>query len=469
MLRIFAAALAAGLLASAVAPRWLYGQSGNSDTSSSARHSGTSPSPMATMTEPLGIPHSRMGSGTSWIPDASAIREYQQRAGRWMLMAHGVVDLYYDHQGTSRGDTQVGSTNWLMGMAMRPIGHGTLQLDAMLSAEPFTVGGRGYPLLLQTGESYQGQPLHDRQHPHDLFMELSATYRHPLGGGLAVSLYAAPVGEPALGPVAFMHRPSAQSDPFAPIVHHWQDATHITFGVATIGIYSRTVKLEGSVFNGREPDEDRYNFDLRALDSWSTRLDVNLGTAWSLNASYGLLRSPEALDPGMSLHRIGASIMRTVKMGHSGEWATSLIWGANHHRMPGGSDERLEHSLLAETNLQLDDRNTLYGRVAWVEKSAEELVVSGFPATAQFNVVTASLGYSRELLRFAHTALSLGLRGEVGFVPSGLQPAYGTRNPAGIAIYARLRPAASARDRDVEMPMEGMSPTAMSRAVGAAQ
>jgi hypothetical protein len=31
-----------------------------------------------------------------------------------------------------------------------------------------------------------------------------------------------------------MHRPS-QHDPDAPIGHHWQDSTHITFGVATLG------------------------------------------------------------------------------------------------------------------------------------------------------------------------------------------------------------------------------------------
>src|SRR5215831_6530849 len=129
---------------------------------------------------PLGVPHSRMGSGTSWVPDASAMRHYhyQKQAGRWMLMSHGVIDVYFDHQGTLRGADQVGSTNWVMGMAMGRLGGGMLQLDAMLSAEPLTVGGRGYPLLLQSGESHDGNSLHDRQHPHDLFMELSANYEH---------------------------------------------------------------------------------------------------------------------------------------------------------------------------------------------------------------------------------------------------------------------------------------------------
>ncbi|MGE5092545.1 MAG: hypothetical protein ACM3OH_10310 [Bacillota bacterium] len=237
---------------------------------------------------PLGIPHARMGSGTSWIPDASPIREYAGMTGPWMLMAHGDLNLYYDHQGTTRGDDQVGSANWLMLMAMRDAAGGMLRLSTMLSAEPFTVGPRGYPLLLQSGEAYQGEPLHDRQHPHDLFMELSATWERALTRRVGLSLYAAPVGEPALGPVAFMHRPSAENDPFATIAHHWQDVTHITFGVLTAGLFTRAAKLEVSLFNGREPDGDRYNFDFHPLKSYSARILVNPAPSWSLNASVGV-------------------------------------------------------------------------------------------------------------------------------------------------------------------------------------
>ncbi|HEV8150536.1 MAG TPA: hypothetical protein VGP61_10170 [Gemmatimonadales bacterium] len=402
---------------------------------------------------PLDIPHSRMGSGTSWVPDASAMRHYhyQKRTGRWMLMGHGLVDLYYDHQATPRGDDQFGSTNWLMGMAMGRLGGGMLQLDAMLSAEPFTVGGRGYPLLLQSGESYQGEALHDRQHPHDLFMELSASYEHSIGRNLAVSLYAAPVGEPALGPVAFMHRPSAQSDPFASIAHHWQDVTHISFGVATAGIYSRTVKLEGSVFNGREPDEDRYDFDFHKLDSWSARLLVNPRPEWSLNASYGFLKSPEGLHPDESQHRLGASLMRTAKLGSAGEWATALIYGANKRRPSGLPSRPLENSIVAESNLQLDARNVAYGRVTWVQKDAEELVVPGFPPERRWGLTTVALGYARELLDFSQTALELGLRGELGFIPGELRTIYGTRHPAGVAVYLRLRPMAPQREPQMKM------------------
>jgi hypothetical protein len=279
-------------------------------------------------------------------------------------------------------------------------------------------------------------------------------YERPIGRGLAISVYVAPVGEPALGPVAFMHRPSAQSDPFANIAHHWQDVTHITFGVATVGIYSRVVKLEASVFNGREPDEDRYAIELRPLDSWSVRFDANPTAEWSLNASAGLLKSPEALHPDVSQRRIGASIMRTSGFGTSGEWASALIYGANQPIALGVS-QPIENSVVAETNLDLDGRNTVYGRLTWVQKTADELAVPGLPADQRFGLATVSVGYSRELFHIRHTAIAVGMRGEVGQVPVGLQPTYGTRNPLGFAVYLRVRPAVSASmaGMDMSMPM----------------
>lgn len=188
-----------------------------------------SPHGMAPMIErPFGIPMTRMGSGTAWLPDASAMRAWHVWTGGWMLMVHGDAFLQFDHQGGPRGDDQLGSINWGMLMAMKERAGGTVHLHGMASAEPLTIGARGYPLLLQTGEAYRGAPLHDRQHPHDLFMELSAMYERPLSRNLGFMVYAAPVGEPGIGPVAYMHRPSALNDPFAPLAHHWTDATHIT-------------------------------------------------------------------------------------------------------------------------------------------------------------------------------------------------------------------------------------------------
>src|SRR2546423_3127321 len=287
--------------------------------------------PMEMPAGPLGIPETRMGSGTAWLPDASPMHAAHYMLGRWTCMLHGKGFFQYDRQGGSRGSNQLGIVNWAMAAASRPLGGGQLQLRAMLSAEPWTVGSRGYPLLVQSGESYQGAPLHDRQHPHDLFMELSALYERPVAQNLGLSLYLAPVGEPAVGPVAFPHRPSAADDPLAPISHHWQDGTHITFRVVTAGVFTRNVKFEASWFNGREPDEIRTNFDYagRRLDSYSARLTVNPGPRWSLSTWYAYLKSPEGLHPDESLHRIGAAALTTQPVGTSGTWSSGLIYGAN--------------------------------------------------------------------------------------------------------------------------------------------
>jgi hypothetical protein len=301
---------------------------------------------------PLGISHARLGSGTSWIPEASSMDAWSLMTGRWTLMVHGSLNLMYDDQFGRRGDQQVSSPNWGMAMAMHPLGSGLLHLHAMLTAEPWTIGGNGYPLSLQTGESYRGRAIHDRQHPHDLFMELSAMYERPLGVNLAMFVYVAPVGEPALGPTAFMHRPSAQSDPVATLAHHWQDGTHISYGVLTAGVYSRTMKVEASIFNGREPDEQRTDFDFNALDSYSGRISWNPERHWSLNASYGYLKAPEALHPNASQHRIGGSVLFTCALGITGQWDSGLIYGGNKHSDRDG----IENSVGLETNVQMDER-----------------------------------------------------------------------------------------------------------------
>lgn len=437
----FAAALAAtALIASSPPPlaaQHLPHAAVRADSAARADSMPMFPMQHGMMTMALGLPMSRIGSGTSWLPDASPMHVAHYQLGRWELMLHGLAFGMYDRQFTDRGDDQVSSPNWAMLMATRPLGGGMLQLRGMFSAEPFTVGARGYPLLLQSGESYQGVRLHDRQHPHDLFMELAALYEHPVSRNLAVSFYAAPVGEPALGPVAFPHRPSAAGDPLAPLSHHWQDATHIAFGVLTAGVFTRTVKLEGSLFNGREPDEHRYNFDYsgRSLDSWAARLTVNPGADWSVSTSFGFLKSPEELTPTESQHRFTASVLHTRPMGNGGNWSSALIYGANKHA--GGS---WEGSITAETNLAFDRRNEVFARVNYVRKSAEDLVVGADPGE-EFDIGGVVLGYVRELAEVHGVNLGAGIRGAVDIVPSGLEPAYGTRTPAGFAVYLRLRPA----------------------------
>jgi hypothetical protein len=390
--------------------------------------------------DPLGISMDRAGSGTTWIPDAVTLPSRHFRAGGWDMMLHGFAFGQYDAQGGPRGESQVGSLNWMMLMAGHELFGGRFQPRTMLSLDPWTVTPRGYPLLLQTGETYKHEPLHDRQHPHDFWMELGATYERAVNDRLGFQLYAAPSGEPALGPVAFMHRPSAMDNPTAPLSHHWQDATHVSFGVLTAGIFGRAWKLEGSVFNGREPDENRWNFDSIKLDSYSGRVTVTPGRQWSFSAAYGYLKSPEAHDPAQSLHRITASAMHGVALGSEGEWSTSFVYGANKMASVAG----LTNSALLESEAVLDRANTVFGRLELVQKSAEDLVVDGppfgFAADRTFDVGAATLGYIRELGHLWGATVGLGGSGTLNVVPSALENAYGSRTPVGGLIFLRLRP-----------------------------
>lgn len=429
---------------------------------------------------PLGLSMQRAGSGTSWQPDATPMHASHGLLGGWNLMLHGVAYLQFDDQGSNRGDKQLGSVNWGMIEAGHGVAGGTLKLRGMFSAEPFTVGSRGYPLLLQSGETYHGEPLHDRQHPHDLFMEVAAQYDHAVADNLAVSLYVAPVGEPAIGPVAFPHRQSAASDPLAPLGHHWQDATHISFGVITAGVYTRVVKLEGSIFNGREPDEIRTNFDYkgRRLDSYAGRIAINPSANWSLSGSYAYLDSPEQLDPAQSLRRVVGSVMYGRPFGVSGNWATTLIYGGNKH----ANEKRLSNSLLAESNLEIDNRNSIFGRGELVRKSADDLAVlnvvlagqyaaqvsagqvsAGQQARAltsasatEFDVGEITLGYVRELTGVYGGSLGAGIAGTLNVVPSALQSVYGSRTPLGGTIFLRIRP--GLMNMGMHMPSKNMAP-----------
>jgi hypothetical protein len=400
------------------------------------------------MIGPAGVSMERMGSGTTWIPDAVTMPNRRRMLGDWMIMAHGFAFAQYDKQTGERGDDQFGSLNWAMLMATHDLAGGRFQARTMLSLDALTVTSRGYPLLLQSGESFDGEPLHDRQHPHDFFMELGALYQRSIAKSLALSFYAAPSGEPALGPVAFMHRPSAMDNPTAPIGHHWQDATHVSFGVLTAGLFTHTWQLEGSLFNGREPDQRRWNFDPIRLDSYSGRITVNPSAHWSFAGGYGYIKSPEALSPSESMHRITASVQHGTSLARGGQVASTIIWGANKN----GTSPTLSNSFLFETEAILDRRNTLFGRTEFVQKSAEDLVVAdpsvtrggvplpGFPADQHFNVGTAQLGYIREIARTHWATIGLAAAATLNFVPSTLEPYYGSKTPVGTLIFLRLRP-----------------------------
>ena len=396
----------------------------------------------------------RMGSGTTWIPDAAPLPSRHFMAGDWEMMLHGFLFGEYISQGGPRGDDQLGSINWAMLMASHSLAGGKLTLRVMPSLDPATVGRCGYPLLLQSGETCRGAPLVDRQHPHDFWMELAAQYERELTSNVALSIYAAPAGEPALGSVAFMHRPSAMDDLMAPLGHHWNDATHISFGVLTAGLFTRTLRVEASWFNGREPDERRWNFDRIKLDSYSGRVTLNPSANWSFTAGYGFMKSPEILHPDESMRRFVGSALHGASYGPEGQWATSFVLGANRH---GDGERGWTKALLAESELIADRFNTFFGRAELVEKNGEELQLPGFTEDDVFNVTSLSLGYIRELGRARGMTLGLGFRGNVGFIPRDLEPAYGSRTPAGFAVFLRLRPYknTSAAMGGHSMPMGG--------------
>jgi len=374
----------------------------------------------------------REPSGTAWQPDAVGHHGIHEMAGDWMFMGHGALFAVQDWQDKPAGDAAFG-IGWIMGMARRDWDRDRLEFQVMLSPEPFTVPKRGYPLLLQNGETYRGEPLHDAQHPHDLFMAVSAAWTHALSGHLASQLYVAPSGEPALGPVAFPHRASAAFDPMAGLGHHWIDSSHVSFGVVTGALFTESWKLEVSRFNGREPDEVRTNFDFGSLDSTSGRLSFNPSEHWSFQASYGRLASPEALEPGLAETRAtaSASYAGEVKGGQ-------LVWTAGLGRARH-TDEPVSHAVFAEATWDFG-ANAVFGRVEWTQKTGHDLAIED-PALHDrtFGVSALSLGYHRTLTELGAFRLGVGTRLTVNEVPADLASArYGTRHPLGAVVYFRL-------------------------------
>jgi YHS domain-containing protein len=385
-------------------------------------------------------PAAREGSGTAWLPDESPMYAVHSMKGPWTLMFHGNAFLQYLTESGNRGDDQFGSINWIMGMAERSVGPGRLGLRGMFSAEPWTIPGCGYPDLLATGEKCDGEQIHDRQHPHDLFMELAAIYDAPLAGSARWQVYGGPAGEPALGPVAYPHRLSAMPNPLAPISHHWLDSTHVTFGVVTGAVYGNKWKAEASVFNGREPDEKRANIDFAALDSVSGRLWFLPSPRVALQLSAGHLKEAEPVDAGaarVDVDRITASAMYHRVFEENSLWATTVAWGRNSESGHGASN-----AFLAESTVTFHQRDTVFGRFELAAKSAHDLVVPEPPES--FTVAKLQGGYTRYLRTRSGFQPGVGAGLSLGIVPDTLTMTYGRRVNPGVAIFLTLRPAAMA-------------------------
>jgi len=392
--------------------------------------------------EPMSMPSSinvadsmsRESSGTSWVPDSTPIYGRMFMVDDDMLMLHGAIFPRYTNVTTNRGDDRIDAPNWLMVMFSHSLGENTqFGLRAMMSLDPLTEGGRGYPLLLQSGESWHDQPLHDRQHPHDLFDELSFSVSHKFDFDLSSYFYFGYPGEPALGPPTFMHRASAMDDPDAPIGHHWQDSTHVTFGVATAGMQWRNLKVEGSVFTGGEPDENRYDFDRPRFDSFSGRVSWNLTQNLALQGSFGYIKSPEALEPNVNRHRTAASAIYNQPLDPDSNWATTFVWGQNND-----SGEKTQ-SVLVESNYQRN-RDSVYMRWEFVQKSGRELVLAREDLNEIFPVNAVNLGYVRGLSRGRGIDVGLGGQFTIDFWPGELDRYYGSGPGYGFEVFLRVRP-----------------------------
>ncbi len=372
-------------------------------------------------------PTPRTGSGTSRLPgNEGAMHGLHFMPGDWMVMAHGYVQTAYtDHSGP-RGDDKLTVTSMAMLTGERDTDWGHIQLKSMFSLEPI-MAARGYPNLFATGETAGGVPLVDRQHPHDLFMELAGRVDINAGSGSAF-LYGGPVGEPAIGPSAFMHRGSAALNPEPPITHHWFDSTHITYGVVTAGYAARHWQLEASAFRGREPDERRWNIETPALDSWSVRASYNPTPQWAMQVSHAFLKQPESTHPGENEHRTTASIHYANAHGLSAMLAFSA-----KNRDPGTTLT----AWLAEANWNLSTHHTLFGRVENVAN--DEL----FPDHASplhdqaFRVSKFQAGYAYRLPLGEAVSLALGGSLAAYAHPATLDAAYG-RHPWGYTLFARL-------------------------------
>jgi hypothetical protein len=373
-------------------------------------------------------PMTREASGTSWQPDTSNHMGLMSQSGDWTLMAHGVLNLVYDHQSGPRGDDKLFPSGMLMGMAQHPLGNGVAQLKAMVSPDPL-MGKSGYPLLLASGETANGTDrLIDRQHPHDFFMELSASVSQNIGPKSSVFVYAGLPGEPAFGPPAFMHREAILDSPEAPITHHWLDSTHISFGVLTGGIVLDRFKLEVSRFNGREPDQHRWGIETGPLDSTAVRLSWNPTRTLSLQSSWGHFTDPEQLEPEVDQKRLSASALYAREIAPGWKLAGTLAWGRKTAH--GHSDD----AVALEASLK-HQQWTLFGRGEMTE-NRELLDIEDGPA---FRVGKISAGAVRDFRISDHLSFGAGGLFSVNFVPAPLALLYGGHNPIGTTAFVRVK------------------------------
>jgi hypothetical protein len=365
----------------------------------------------------------------------------------WQVMQDGILFAEFNHQGGPRGGNELVAPNWWMGMTTRNTSRGQLTFTGMLSLDPATVGKAVYREILQVGEALNGRPLIDRQHPHNLFMQLAAVWHVPINSRTGFALAGGPAGEPALGPVAFMHRASAADNPTAPLSHHTFDSQHISFGVATAAVDHGPFVIEGSVFNGREPDENRWDIDFGRLDSFSGRVWYRPNTEWELQASSGRHQSPEQLEPG-TIVRSTASASWTRRNG-SAISSVTTGYGRND------TDHGARNAVFVEGSRHADS-NTVYGRFEAVQVETAllqtDVVLEGPAANIRNPVFAVTFGGVHDVLAWRVFGGVIGADVTFYGVPEPLQPMF-SAHPVSFHVFFRMRPPAGATGRMVNMRM----------------
>lgn len=395
-----------------------------------------------------GLVMTREGSGTGWAPEYSPMHAFGINAGTWNFMFHGNIFPRYLatdlSKGGQRGGSQLSMPNWIMLMLNKDLkDFGIFQFRTMFSFEALTEGGNGYSQLFQSGETWNNKTIIDHQHPHDLFSELSFSYSKALGNDGGLFAYFALPGEPAIGPTAAPHRASARNIPNTPLSHHWLDSTHVSFGVATIGFWYSLFKLDASLFNGTEPNENRYDLDAPKFDSYSIRLTAAPIRSAVLQLSYGYLKDAEILEPGTDIGRITASATYSIPIYDFIDfdyvnWDTTAAWGVNFH------DGNPENALLFESDLQINS-TSLYTRLELVEKSMSSLDLTETQGTEGLQSVTAfTFGSSQKVFSFpgfAYSSLALTIGADVTFHMIGkeFREVYGNL-PVSAQVYLKISP-----------------------------
>jgi hypothetical protein len=402
------------------------------------------------VTAPLLTP-TREASGTAWLPAATPMYGIHSPWRGWDVRVNGAAFVHALYEPRERHRTggvstrQAGSANWAMLTARRSVGGGRFGIRTMVSAEPWTVPGCGSLSFLATGDTCEGDSIHDRQQPHDVFMELAVDYDRVLRGDWRWQIYAGLAGEPALGPPGSSHRASAVANPLGPITHHWLESTHATFGLVTAGVHSSRWKAEVSAFNGRDPDDSRVDLDVGAFDSFAARLSWLATERLALQASAGRLKETRThfiFGTGQPVTRITASAAYHVPFGANGIWATTLAYGSTHASEPvsGGSRDVSTAGALLESSVTLSNRHTIFARGELAGMPAHHLHAFEY-STSVFTVGKAQVGYVRHLSPRRAVVPGIGGSIAVSALPPELAPIYFGRLAPGVAIFFSLQAA----------------------------